>query len=149
MSNTKLSGAAEVREEPPTAPGRSGAPPNVSGVRPAVRLPVEDAALVSAIASVATGRLAEDATAAERSALEGFAAALPELFEPNLARRGGLGSLDESNHPLEDLVLVSPHHVHVAQRLPGRQTQVVVSVAGRDASIGWVLSEARAALNRR
>jgi hypothetical protein len=152
MSKTTTAGAAHVREEPPTTPGRSGAPPNVSGVRAAVRPAADatDGALVSTLANVATGKLADGTTAVEREALEGFAAALPELFEPGIARRMWLGSLeDDGTHRLEDLVLVSPRRVHVAQRIPGERMQVVVSVARRGGSIGWILSEARAALTRR
>lgn len=153
MRKPTTAGAADAREEPPTSPSYSAAPPYVSGVRPAVRPPeseLGDRALVSAVASIAAGKLSEETSPAERVALGGFAAALPELFDPGVLRRLSFGRPGpEGAGELEELMLVSPARVHVAQRLPSDRRRAVVSVAKRGPSIGWIVAEARATSNRR
>jgi len=124
--------------------------PHVSGVRRAVRPPSDLGALVSALADATSGRLVE-APGVEATALEGFAGALPELFETAITAHGlEAGRLDSKTvSGLQDLVLVSPTRVHVAQRLVRNPRAVLLSVADRESSIGWIVSQARSELDRR
>jgi len=123
----------------------------VSGTRPATRLArrtTSDGALSSALVQSSTGKVLEVRAGSE--GLEEFATALPELMgAPSLARALSVGRLQTATAGyLQDLVLVSPERVHVAQRLPENPELAVVSVARRSASLGWIVSEARATLNR-
>jgi len=146
MSNGKLGDAGAARAD--TAEPEAGSP-HVSGVRRAVRPPSASEALISALADAASGRLVETSGAAT-SALESFAAELPELFEVALTAHGlEAGRLESKTAGLQDLVLVSPTRVHVAQRLVRNPRAVLLSVADREASVGWVVSEARSELARR
>jgi hypothetical protein len=110
-----------------------------------------DSELASVLADVGTGDLVEsppDSDAAGR--LADFAAALPELFaSASLSRRALYGRLDDdATSGLQDIVLISPRRVHVAQRVRNEPGLALVSVAPRTESIGLILSEARARLTR-
>jgi hypothetical protein len=105
--------------------------------------------LISLLADAETGRLVDAGKNVEAAAsLVDFAAALPELLGGGAAphsvsfERAG-AQMDDG---LQDLVMVSPERVHVAQRLPIDPRMALVSVANRTASIGWIVSEARSRL---
>lgn len=134
----------------------AGAPawptPHASGVRPATRLPDAmpgDGGLVSARVDTRTGLLIDEAPSVPATLAE-FAAALPELLVPvSAVSRLVLEPLVGPPRVLKELVLISPRGVHVAQLLPEHTGVAVVSAADRSASLGWVVSEARARLTRR
>jgi hypothetical protein len=110
-----------------------------------------DAPLVSALADSRNGRLLSAPSGSPRAlALEGFATVLPELFDGrSVARSLTSGRIDGGGAaPLEDIVLVGKSRVYVAQRVPNEPGLVLATVAGRDASLGYVVSEARASLSR-
>lgn len=122
----------------------------VSGTRPATRVDTgasSDGGLSSVLVQASTGRILDVPTGNE--SVEEFATALPELFgAPSLSRALSLGRLEAATSGcLQDLVLVSAERVHVAQRLPQNPELAVVSVAKRSASLGWIVSEARARLS--
>lgn len=108
--------------------------------------------LVSALADLRMGTLLggpEGGAAAER--LESFASAVPELFATDrvswelVFQR--LRRADELDG-LQDLVLVSRRHVHVAIRSTRDPSIVLIAVAPRTRSIGMIVSEARARMSR-
>src|SRR5262249_42661962 len=125
-----------------------------SGVRRAVRPPPEEdpeAPLLSALADSRSGTLLSPPSGSPRArALEGFTTVLPELFEgPRVAQTLTSGRIDGGAvAALEDIVLVGRDRVYVAQRVPHEPALVLATVAGRDASLGYVVSEARASLTR-
>jgi hypothetical protein len=108
--------------------------------------------LVSALADLRMGTLLgspENGAAADR--LESFASAVPELFandrvswELVFQRLKRADELDG----LQDLVLVSRRHVHIAIRSTRDPSLVLIGVAPRTRSIGLIVSEARARLTR-
>jgi hypothetical protein len=147
--------AIASRDTPPAAGSERertvpspGAPSHVSGVRPATRAATADSPLVSALAKASSGRLVESSLeGASGSELSDFASALPELLRAPAAGPGAPAELGHTSAAgVLDLVLVSPRHIHVAQRLPDSPELVLVSVAPRSMSIGSVLSETRARL---
>ncbi|MCB9594776.1 MAG: hypothetical protein H6719_18795 [Sandaracinaceae bacterium] len=81
--------------------------------------------------------------------LEGFAAAVPEIFATDRISwelvfgqvRPEAGTLG-----LEDLVLVSEGYVHVAARLPEEPLLALLTVAPREGAVGLILASARARL---
>ena len=108
--------------------------------------------LISALADLRMGTLLgslESGAAAER--LENFAAAVPELFATNrvswelVFQR--LKQADELDG-LQDLVMVSRRHVHIAIRSARDPSIVLIAAAPRTRSIGLIVSEARARLTR-
>lgn len=108
--------------------------------------------LVSALADLRLGTLLggpEGGAAAER--LESFASAVPELFATDrvswelVFQR--LRRADELDG-LQDMVLVSRRHVHIAIRSTRDPSIVLIAVAPRTRSIGMIVSEARARLTR-
>jgi hypothetical protein len=124
-----------------------------SGVRPATRGPSEPSAegpLISALVATRSGRVLEGPDSAAGGKLRDFCGALPELFGPReLSSTLSFRGLDAAaKAQLRDLVLVSPTHVHVAHRHPQDPELAVLSVADRNQSIGWIVSEARARLAR-
>jgi hypothetical protein len=107
--------------------------------------------LVAALADLRMGTLigAPQGGSAER--LESFAAAVPELFandrvswELVFQRLMRAGERDG----LQDLVLVSHKHVHIALRSARDPSIVLIAVAPRSPSIGLIMSEARARLSQ-
>jgi len=108
--------------------------------------------LVAALADLRMGTLigsVQQAGAVER--LEGFATAVPELFandrvswELVFQRLKRSDELDG----LQDLVLVSRKHVHIALRSARNPSLVLIGVAPRSRSIGLIVSEARARLSQ-
>jgi hypothetical protein len=100
------------------------------------------------LAKASSGRLVESSLeGASGSELSDFASALPELLRAPAAGPGAPAELGHTSAAgVLDLVLVSPRHIHVAQRLPDSPELVLVSVAPRSMSIGSVLSETRARL---
>ena len=90
--------------------------------------------LMCALVYVSRGELLEEAPA-----LESFAAAVPELLAS--ARTAALG--------LQDILLVSRQRVHIAQRVPQSPGIALATVAPRTRSVGLIVSEARARLERR
>lgn len=74
--------------------------------------------------------------------------AVPEIFGAQaLLKHRLLGEMAVLSELL-DLVLISPTRVHVLQRVPAEPARALVSVAGRENSVGWVVSEARSRLER-
>lgn len=126
--------------------------PHVSGVRPATRLPDAentDRTLVSARVDTRSGLLVDESTSLSGTLAE-FAAALPELLAPvSAVSKLVLEPLVGPARVLKELVLISPRRVHLAQRLPEQPEVALVSAADRGASLGWIVSEARARLGRR
>lgn len=108
--------------------------------------------LISALADLRMGTLLgtiESGQNAER--LENFASAVPELFATDrvswelvFQRLKRAGELDG----LQDLVMVSRRHVHIAIRSTRDPSIVLIAVAPRTRSIGLIVSEARARLAR-
>jgi hypothetical protein len=124
-----------------------------SGVQPAARAQPETAAegpLLSALVETETGRVLDGPPPAESAPLREFCAALPVLFaESNVApalvfsRLGGSAPV-----ALRDLLLVSHTRVHVVQRVPSQPDLAVACVADRSESVGWIVAQARARLER-
>ncbi|HEY3494959.1 MAG TPA: hypothetical protein VGK73_09745 [Polyangiaceae bacterium] len=119
-----------------------------SGVRPATRSDTET--LTSALVEIRTGRLLEELPEHPGALpLAEIAAALPEIFGTQPVTKSRiLGEIRGGSLDLQDLVLISPRCVHVLQKLPNAPNAALVSVAGRDASVGWIVSEARSRLER-
>jgi len=106
--------------------------------------------LISAVADLRLGTLlGADAQGEGAARLESFASAMPELFARDrvswelVFQR--LRRSDEIDG-LQDLVLVSRLHVHVALRSLHDPSIVLIGIAPRTRSIGLIVSEARARL---
>lgn len=108
--------------------------------------------LISALADLRMGTLLgslESGAAADR--LESFASAVPELFANDrvswelVFKR--LKQADELDG-LQDLVMVSRRHVHIAIRSVRDPSLVLIAIGPRTRSIGLMVSEARARLTR-
>lgn len=108
--------------------------------------------LISAVADLRMGTLiGSDDGGAALERLESFASAVPELFatdrvswEVVFQRLKRADELDG----LQDLVMVSRRHVHIAIRSTRDRSIVLLAVAPRTRSIGLIVSEARACLTR-
>jgi hypothetical protein len=124
--------------------------PATSGVRPLVREPpADDGALSSALVTIRTGHVEGSPNTRGAHPLIEVAAALPEIFgTTDVAGNRVLGRLQAGSLELQDLVLISAARVHVVQRLPSDAEKALVSVAKRGGSIGWIVSESRARLER-
>lgn len=124
-----------------------------SGVRRAVRPPSDEdgpgGVLVSALADAQSGRLLLPPPASPRAPLlEGLAASLPEIFAGSSPMQRLTSGHESSPAGLDDLVLVGSNRVYVAQRVPHERRLALLTVAEREASLGWIVSEARASLTR-
>lgn len=108
--------------------------------------------LISALADLRMGTLLgslESGAAAER--LESFAAAVPELFATDrISWELVFQRLKQANEldGLQDLVMVSRRHVHIAIRSTRDPSLVLIAVGPRTRNIGLIVSEARARLTR-
>jgi hypothetical protein len=108
-----------------------------------------DSDLSSALVDIRTGTVVEAGAAGNAQGLEDFAAVLPELFADPCSRSMVFRLADAASAAgLDDIVLISPRRVLVAQRVPAEPGLALVSVSTRAGSIGLVLSEARARLAR-
>ncbi len=149
LGNSRGAGLPDhVEGKDPSSPWNS---PATSGVRPLARGPVpDDGALTSAVVTIRTGHCVEASPdAGGGHPLTEVAAALPEIFgTTDVGGNRALGRLQAGSLELEDLVLISPARVHVVQRLPKDEDRALVSVAKRGGSIGWIVSESRARLER-
>jgi hypothetical protein len=108
-----------------------------------------DGEFSSAFAEIRSGALIDGGPGDAPPPLQDFAAALPELFADGCSR-SMVFRLDDAAAAagLDDIVLISPRRVHVAQRVPDEPGLALVSVSARTGSIGLILSEARARLAR-
>lgn len=108
----------------------------------------EQAAIVCVAAAIHSGELLEELPASElRDSLEGLAMTLPELFAVDascldrLAERLGDAPTGQA---FSEVLLMSEHHLHVAQPLAHRPGVALLAVSPAPTSVGLVLSHMHA-----
>ncbi|MEO7033476.1 MAG: hypothetical protein ABI548_06360 [Polyangiaceae bacterium] len=101
-----------------------------------------------AVARIRTGALVEEPVANELGALlEGLAATLPDLFgtvDPScLERLSDRSGGSEGAGTFAEILVISPKHTHVIQRLAQRPGFALLAVSPASGSIGLVLTAVR------
>ncbi len=115
---------------------------------PSGELAINALEIAYAVATIRTGRLVGETAANELGALlEDLAATLPDLFgtvDPSCLERlsDRSGGADGAG-TFAEILVISPKHTHVIQRLAQRPGMALLAVSPASGSIGLVLSAVR------